>query len=160
MTSLNAKPNSSTKRQHQVLVTAGRRKGFDLAEIRRMVGGSLCGLSAAEASKWIEQFTGRPLSNPPGCKPPPYKGKPTPGITRMISDDQCQQIVRLATCYFDGDEGAARAWLQKNFGGADPRKVQPAATAKRGGEIIAVLKGMIKRRRNRAVRDRVTACPR
>lgn len=155
MAELNPRPGSSTKRQHRALVIAGRRLGFDLADVRKTVGGSLCKLSAAEASLWIGHFTGRDLANPPGQKPGAYKGKrPAPGTVRMITDDQVEQIVRLGVEYF-GEAHMLISWLVKNFkidstaarGQRGHRAiVRHLGTAKRAGEVIRVLKEMVQRK--------------
>ena len=158
MAQLNPKPGSSTKRQHQTLVIAGRRRGLELAETRKIVGGSITRLSAAEASEWIEHFTGHGLPNPPGQKPGPYKGKrPAPGTVRMITEDQADQIVRLGIAYF-GEAHLLIAWLVKNFkidavmarGQRGHRAVvRQLGTAKRAGEVIRVLKEMVARKGTR-----------
>ena len=153
MAALNPQPSSSSKRQHQVLVMAGRRRGFDLAEIRRMVGGSITALSAAVCSEWIERFSGRGLANPPGQKKSPYAGRRSNGNLRMITNDHIEQIIRLANQHFREDKDslcpedslcpAARNWLQKNFGVNHPRLL---ATAQRAAQVITVLKEMHQRR--------------
>lgn len=155
MAQLNPKPSSSTKRQHQALVIAGRRRSLDLAEIRKLVGGSITRLSAAEASDWIEHFTGRGLPNPPGQKPNTYKAKrATPGTVRMITKDHIDQIVRLGVAYF-GEAHLLIAWLVKNFREIDAvdargqrghrAVVRLLGTTKRAGEVIRVLKEMTTR---------------
>ncbi|MEK6798001.1 MAG: hypothetical protein AABZ12_03470 [Planctomycetota bacterium] len=147
--SLNVKPGSSTAKQHSSLVCAALRHGVDVHELRRMVGGSIRQLSARQCSDWIKRFSGRDLPHPPGKKPSLYAGRrATPGVSRMITDDQCAQISRLALDYFHNHGAAAREWLRKNFGVLDPRDL---LTAKRGGEVIVVLKGMIQRREPRAL---------
>ena len=153
MAQLNTKPFSSSKKAHTLLVVTGRKKGLDLAEIRRMVGGSVRRLSAKACSDWITRLTGKGLPNPPGEKPKAYKGRPAPGVTRMISDDQVEQIARLAADYFSDPsrareeaDKAAKDWLRKNFKVGGPRDL---GTAKRGGEVIAVLKGMLARKGRR-----------
>jgi len=83
-------PRSSTKKQHQTLVLAALNHGLDVHELRKMVGGSLCALSAKDCSDWIKHFSGRDLPNPPGGKPWPYdkrrrpsaRGRPSPRNTR------------------------------------------------------------------------------
>lgn len=142
MPSLNTKPGSSSKRQHQVLVMAGRRQGFDLAEIRKTVGGSIRRLSAAECSTWIEHFSGNGLPNPPGQKPSPYKGKRRTDATRIITNDQVEQIDRLGREFFD-EHRAFCTWLAKDFKVDDVRQL---ATAWRAGQVIRVLKDMLARR--------------
>ncbi len=142
MAELNPKPNSSTKLQHQRLAIVASRQGFDIHQARKLVGGSVCKLSAAECSKWIKHFSGQDLPNPPGRKPRAYKGKPTPGTTRMIKPDQIQQIDRLGYNYFGRDD-LYYSWLYKNFNVRDPYDL---ATAKRAGQVIRVLKQMLARR--------------
>lgn len=143
---LKTKPRSSTAKQRQRVVTSGLKRGFELSEIRKMVGGSISKLSSVEASDWIEKFSGEKLPNPPGEKPKPYKGKPNPGVTRMISTDQCEQIIRLLNDCFEGKSDAAYAWLKNNFKVDDPREL---LTAMKGGQVIAVLKSMITRKQAR-----------
>ncbi|HUX00685.1 MAG TPA: hypothetical protein VMY35_06865, partial [Phycisphaerae bacterium] len=118
MPELSTKPGSSTARQHSALVVAGKRHGLSLAEVRHAVGGSIKQLSAAKASDWITHFSGRPLPNPPGQKPSPYKGKPPArGTVRMIAPDHVEQIQRLGEEYFapDVDGAGLVKWLRKNF---------------------------------------------
>ena len=144
MASLNAKPGSSSKRQHQTMVITAARKGIALNDLRSMVGGSLRALSSAQASDWIKRISGQTLPHPPGQKPSPRKGRSAPGVTRMISEDQCEQIMRLAREYFDDDDDAARAWLLKHFKVHEPREL---ATAVRGAKVIVALKTMANRTR-------------
>ena len=145
MATLNPKPGSSSKAQHRTLILAARSQGIDTSELRSLVGGSIRKLSVATCSDWIKRFGGGDLANPPGQKPGPYTGKRSAGNVRMISADQIDQITRLAREYFDGQDPADSDWLLKNFKVADPRQL---ATAKRAGEVIAVLKGMHQRKRN------------
>jgi hypothetical protein len=159
MAELNSKPGSSTAKQHQALAIAGKGRGLSLAEIRKAVGGSLRKLSAAEASRWIEHFSGQGLPNPPGQKPSAYKGKrPAPGTVRMMTEDQIDQIMRLGVDYF-AEVHLLIAWLVKDFkvpdlaarGARGHRAiVRQLGTAKRAGQVIRVLKLMIARR-NRAI---------
>jgi len=143
MTTLRTTPGSSTPKQRQRLVILGRRKGLDLNEIRKTVGGSIKQLSAKGASEWIVRFGGGTLPNPPGKKPSVYKGKkPKPGVTRMITEDQIDQIKRLLFECFDGQSLRACEWLKKNFKVDLPVEL---ATAKRAGEVIRVLKEMSSR---------------
>jgi len=156
MAELNTKPFSSSKRQHQTLVIAGRRQGLELSEIRKFVGGSLRRLPAKQCSDFIERFSGRGLANPPGQKPGPYAGKKrTPGATRMITADQVDQIERLSWGYFP-DSTAFITWLAKTFKvphvqvtNLDETRaaIRQLATSKRAGEVIRVLKTMIARRK-------------
>lgn len=135
--SLNPKPGSSSKRQHQTLVVAGKRRGFVLAEIRKAVGGSIRRLSAAECSTWIKHFSGNGLANPPGEKASVYKGKKRTDATRMITPDQIQQIVRLMFEYFPGEFArSGLPWLRRNFKARAPSEL---ATAERAGQVIRVL---------------------
>lgn len=154
-------PRSSTKRQHQVLVLAGEKRGMDLAEVRRLVGGSLTALSAAKASAWIQQLTGRGLPNPPGQKPSPYprrRHRPLPRgerrdrggsvqegsrVLRLITADHIEQIGRLMLRYFDNNVAAASAWFEKNWKCQEPAQL---GTIERAGEVIRVLKDMVKRK--------------
>ena len=143
---LSTKPGSSTAKQRSTLVVAGKRRGLSLAEIRKMVGGSIKQLSAAKASDWITHYTGRELPNPPGQKPSPYKGKPPArGTVRMIAPDHVEQIQRLGEEYFapDVDGAGLVKWLRKNF---KVDSVHELGTAERAGEVIAVLKQMLTRR--------------
>lgn len=141
MAALNTKPGSSTPRQRQTLVIAGKRLGFTLNEIRAKVGGSIKELSAADASRWIEEFSRRPLPNPPGKKPRPY-GRRRTAAARMITDDHCEQIDRLILAYFD-DMHAGYTWLCNNFKAAFPREL---GTAERAGHVIHTLRTMIERK--------------
>lgn len=145
MAELNTKPGSSTPKQRSRLVVAGRRKGFDLDKIREMVGGSVKQLSALQACEFIERFGGGELSNPPGQKPRD-DSRPQPGVTRMRTADQVEQITRMLAEYFDGDHGRAANWLHANFGVRDPEKI---ATRQRAGQIIRVLKTMTARKGSR-----------
>ena len=153
MATLNPKPGSSSKKQHQVLVIAGRRQGLELPEIRKLVGGSITKLSAADCSKWIEHFSGKGLANPPGKAPGPY-GKKRSDAARMITDSHIRQIARLGMDYFQGLP-AFRAWLSKNFEVPNCRTpwapdlvdlIRQLGTAERAGQVIRVLKEMIDRR--------------
>lgn len=143
MAELNTRPGSSTAKQHQTLVVAARRRGLELPEIRRTVGGSIRKLSSAEASDWIKRFSGSDLPNPPGRKPSAYAAKKTTGAVRMITVDQVDQIERLMLEYFDYDRPLTQAWLRKNF---KVDTVRDLATAQRGGQVIVVLKKMHARR--------------
>ena len=154
MAKLNDKPGSSSAKQHQALVLAGRGRGFDLAEIRKMVGGSLRKLSSAEASKWIGKFTDRELPHPPGEAPRPYPRRKKKGVAaRMITKAHVQIILRLGREYFAADVGLG-TWLGRNFktrnvNGMGQNIVQVISdlkTAERAGQVIAVLKQMNSRR--------------
>jgi len=149
MAVLNDKPGSSSKKQHSTLVIAGQRLGFDLNEIRGMVGGSIRKLSARGCSDWIQTFTGRDLPNAPGKKPRPYKKRRSKqnrdregAVFRMIQPDHTHQICRLMREYFENDH-YAQLWLRKNFKVGQPHEL---LTAQRAGEVIAVLKRMLARR--------------
>lgn len=154
MATLHTTPGSSTARQHQTLVIAGRNRGMTLNEIRKLVGGSLRKLSSAAASKFIAQLSGRDLANRPGEKPSPYAGRPaTPGATRMITEDHVDQIVRLGAANFDNYEALA-GWLVKDFkvveipdlAFADLRRlIRGLQTAQRAGEVLRVLNIMLGR---------------
>ena len=144
MTTLNSKPGSSTAKQRSTLVIAGRRRGLELAEIRRMVGGSISRLSRAQASEWIKTLSGRDLPNPPGQAPGGYGGKrKDKGVARMRHPDVVEQIRRLMLWYFDGDEDHAADWLETNFGVRDPEDID---TADRAAKVSWVLKEMHERR--------------
>ncbi len=163
MAILNTRPGSSTAKQHQVLVMVAMDKGFNLAETRRMVGGSIRRLSAQEASDWIRRFSGRELPNPPGQAPRPYRRKRSPGepracpagvpaaraardqatSVRMVAAEHVEQIERLGLQYFDGDAEQFRAWLRKYHKVNDPREL---ATAARATNVIRVLKDMLTRK--------------
>ena len=155
MASLNPQPSSSSARQHQVLVLAGKRQGLELDEIRKMVGGSIRSLSAADCSEWIRKLSGKGLANPPGKAPRPYGRKRTDAI-RLITPFHFRRIASLGLKYF-GNYAAFGAWLSKNFVDEVPdRPAESAAqvedllrqlgTAERAGQIIRVLKEMIQRR--------------
>lgn len=152
MATLNTTPRSSSKKQHQKLVLAGLDRGFDLAAIRKAVGGSICKLSTAECSDWIKHYSGDDLPNPPGEKPSVYRRKRcSDGAVRMITDDLVEQIDRLGWAYFS-DVGKFENWLTKNFAmpfAAGPgriRVIRSLGTAKRATEVIVVLKRMLARR--------------
>ena len=161
MAQLNPKPGSSTKRQRYRLHQLKRDLGFTDDELHVIIGAaSTTHLSAAQASEWITHFTGRGLPNPPGQKPSSYKGKrATPGVTRMITDDQVDQIVRLGVEYF-GEVHLLISWLVKDFklpavearGARGHRAVvRHLGTARRAGEVVRVLKLMIARRNKKDV---------
>ena len=145
MAELRKQPGTSTPGQRQKLHMLKRRRKMSAEQFHDVLGVDSCTkLSSAEASDWIKRLGGGELANPPGKKPPAYKGKRGTGATRMISPEQIEQIDRLAMEYFDGDTVRARRWLKTNFKVDETREL---ATAKRGGEVIAVLKGMHNRRR-------------
>ena len=146
MPALSDKPKSSTGRQRQAIVLAAAKHGLDLAEVRRMVGGSVSALSAAQASQWIEKFSGRELANPPGGKRPPYTRRPRGrerGSPRMITAAHIEQIARLMLDYFDGNMTAAAAWFEKHWDCKEPRDL---GTTSKAGTVINVLKIMLKRK--------------
>ena len=157
MASLNTKPGSSSKDQHTTLVVSARHRGFNLAELRKAVGGSVRRLSVAECSQWITHFTGQGLPNPPGKKPPAYAKRNRTGAARMIQDEHVEQILRLLAAYWGNVDLAALTWLATNFkevrplaGKAVPDTIiRQLGTAKRAGEVIRVLNTMIKRRAQR-----------
>lgn len=172
MAELSTKPGSSSKKAHTALVCAARARGFTVHDVRKVVGGSICKLSAAECSEWIKRYSGRDLPNPPGKKPGVYKGKKkTPGTVRMITDDQVEQIHRLGLEHFSDACGYPYAqdfafWLARDFkleihwARDKPTEaelkdqIRRLATAKRGGQVIAVLKEMHNRRNRKQSRDR------
>jgi hypothetical protein len=161
MTGLSTKPRSSTKKQHRTLVPTGRRCGLDLAEVRRLAGGSITELSAHQASVLISRLTGRDLPNPPGRKPKAYQGKPAPGATRMITADHVAQIKRLGWEYFKSYTAFA-LWLERDFklkpysGDTIESTITQLATAQRAGEVIRTLKQMLERKGSRD-QERLTA---
>ncbi len=144
MAALKKKQGSSSPKQRQTLVIAGKRRGMALSEIRSMVGGSISELSSAEASAWITKFSGRDLQHEPGTKRSAYAGKKAEGL-RMITQDHVEQITRMGVTYFE-NESAFENWLDKNFKVRDPWKL---GTAARAGEVIKVLKAMHDRRDSR-----------
>jgi hypothetical protein len=170
--SLHDIPRSSSKKQHQTLVLAALKRGLDVHELRAMVGGSLCALSAKDCSDWIKHFSGRDLPNPPGGKPWPYRRRrpsprhrPSPrihaggippgvnagalgrSIPRTIQSDHIEQIGRLMLRYFEGNLAAASAWFLKNWKVKEPRDL---LTTARAGEVIRALKDMVARRESPA----------
>lgn len=169
---LRTQPHSSTARQHQTLVIAGQKRGMDLAEVRRTVGGSLRALSAADASRWIKLFTNRDLPNPPGGKLGPYQrrdrsrdrsrdqsrdrsrerkrpdgeGKDSlclRATPRIITPDHIEQIGRLMLQYFAGNVLAAQQWFRKTWHVQEPADLLDTEQA---GKVIKVLKDMVKRK--------------
>lgn len=142
MASLNTQPGSSSKAQRSVLVIEAKRRGIDLDELRRMVGGSVSALSAAKASEWIRQISGRPLPNRPG-QAPRTTARAREGIVRMVTPELVDQIERIGVSYFDGSEDAYRAWLRKYHGVDHPRML---ATARKAAQIATALKQMHTRR--------------
>ncbi len=158
---LNTKPGSSHPRQRSTLMVEGKRRGFDIDEIRKIVGGSVRALSAAQCSDWIKHFSGRDLPNPPGQKPRPCDNRKSTGATRMITTDQVDQIGRLGGEHFYNDRRKFLAWLSRNFkipftqrdlpvSPSECRdRVRALGTAKRGGEVIRVLKTMLARRQKK-----------
>ena len=150
MAELNTQPGSCTPRQRQRIVLAGKRRGMNVDEVRRLAGSKLHDLSSAQASALIKRLSGEDLPNRPGEKPRSYRGNPKAGTIRMITYDQCHHIDRLMMEYFARDSHRAAIWLQKNFKASETRLL---ATAKRGGEVIAVLKRMLARKKENQ------ACP-
>ena len=159
---LRATPNSSTNFQHQTLVIAASKKGIDLHELRKMVGGSLRRLSAADCSAWITRLSGRGLPNPPGAAPPIYSRRRRPAPTayglqptvsppRMIQVSHIEQIGALMLRYFGGNPAAASAWFKKNWKCAEPCEL---GTTKRAGQVIAALKRMLARKDQSRERER------
>ncbi len=140
MASLKTNPGSSTALQRKTIMIAARRRGLSVDQVRDMAGSRLHDLSSAGASDMIKRLSGKDPANPPGKKPSAYKGKPK-GL-RMRTDDQVQQIARLGSQCFD-DEAAFERWLFNNFGFPTPSQIE---TSKRAGEIIRVLKNMLKRK--------------
>jgi len=155
--SLREIPRSSTKKQHQTLVLAALKQGLDVHELRKMVGGSLCALSAKECSEWIKHFSGRDLPNPPGGKPWPYQPRrrrvphstidnrqsPIRSVPRMIQQEHIEQIGRLMLRYFEGNVAAASAWFLKTWKVKEPHDLLDTV---RAGEVIRALKIMVKRK--------------
>jgi len=127
-----------------VLHQIKRRHGWSDGELHDAIGAtSTTRLSAAQASTCIRRLSGTELANPPGQKPAPFAGKPRrTDATRMITPDHEEQITRLLGEYFS-DQAAGLAWLRKDFDANTPRDL---LTAKRAGQAIHVLKGMIARR--------------
>ena len=141
---LSTKPGSSTKLQHQTLAIVARRAGLDIHEVRKMVGGSLRRLSVAKCSAWIERLGGGKLPNPPGRKPGAYAGKKRePGVIRIIHPEHIEEIRRLGLWIFAPSAARFYAWLYKNF---KVNSIEDLATAERAGQVIRVLKGMLKRK--------------
>ena len=145
MAELNAKARSSTPKQRQRLHQLKRRLRWTDDELHEAIGvKSTTLLSAAQASEYIRRLGGGDLPYPPGQKPSPYAGKrKTTDAVRMISPDHVEHIERLLGECFD-DQAAGLAWLEKDFKVKHPRDL---LTAKRAGQVIRVLKDMIKRRR-------------
>jgi len=140
---LRSTPNSSTAKQHQTLVIAASKKGLDLHELRKMVGGSLRRLSAKECSDWIERLSGDALPNPPGGKPWPYPRRKARDTFRMVTADHIEQIGRLMLRYFENNQAAAIAWFRKNWKVDSPSDL---LSTKDAGEVIRVLKEMVERK--------------
>ena len=143
---------TSTAKQHQTLVIAASKKGTDLHELRKLVGGSLRRLSAKECSDWIERFSGKGLPHPPGAAPPAYprRRSPSPGVDagrntvpRMILTPYVDQIGRLMLRYFENNPAAAIAWFRKHWKCDSPREL---GTTERAGQVIAALKKMLARK--------------
>ncbi len=126
---------------------AKRCRGWSDEELHAACGvDSVTHLSVAQASACIERLSGQPLPNPPGTPGTPPnmpKRRTQPGVVRMRTPDQVEQVNRLMLWYFDGDAGAAAAWLKKNFGVSDPEHID---TAFRAGQIARVLHEMLDRR--------------
>jgi len=137
-------PGSSTAKQRQMLHRLKRRHGMTDDDLHEAIGAaSTTLLSARQASEAIERLSGRGLPNPPGCKPGSYasRRKP-PGVTRLITADHVEQIMRMGLDCF-GDRDIFLAWLSKDFKVGDPHQL---GTAKRAAELIRVLKLMLSRR--------------
>lgn len=158
MPQLNTTPGSSTPKQRQSLHRIKRRRAWSDAQLHDAIGAdSTTHLSAKEASASIERLSGMGLPNPPGEKPGAYAGKrKAPGVVRMITDDQVDQIERLMLEYFHGNKEQAYAWLHKNFGIPNliakldgPYLIRSLGSSKRAGQVIRVLKDMVTRNQNR-----------
>ncbi len=143
MAALNTKPGSSTPGQRMRLHQRKRRLGWTDDQLHDAIGASSTTLlSSVEASACIRRLGGGELPYPPGQKPAPFAGKrKRTDATRMIAPGHIEQITRLLRVYFD-DEAAGLAWLAKDFDAKHPRDL---LTAKRAGQVILVLKGMIER---------------
>lgn len=141
---LSTKPGSSTTAQRGHLMRQASRGGYTLEQVRDLAGGKLHDLSAAEASRLIQRLGGSELPNPPGQKPSPYKDKRRqPGVIRMITSDHVDQIMRLGFDAFDLSTGRLLAWLRHDF---NVDSIEGLATAERAGQVIRVLKQMLKRK--------------
>jgi hypothetical protein len=154
MATLNTNPGSSTAMQRQALHRIKRKRGWSDDQLHAAIGtGSTCDLSSQEASECITRLSGVKLPNPPGKKPSVYPDKKTPGVARMITEDQIEQISRLGLTYF-GIPREFRAWLAKDFkvphDGNVLHMIRQLATAERAGQVIRVLRMMHARRNGRA----------
>ena len=144
MARLRTTPESSTKEQRCKLHQLKRRLRMTDEQLHDAIGAeSTTALSAAAASECITRLGGGALPNPPGKKPSVYKGRAKPGVVRMISSDQVDQIERLIREYFNYDQEQSAVWFRSTFKCATIREL---GTAKRGAVAISTLKGMHTRR--------------
>jgi len=147
---LKAGAGTSTPAQRRKIVVLGKRKGLSIEAIRDLAGGKLHDLSSADASALIERLGGGELPYEPGTKPAPYAGRPkTSDAVRVIAQGHVDQIAALPVKYF-GNLDAEHAWLKKNFQAGEPREL---LTAKRAGQVIGVLKQMVKRKETEGPAD-------
>jgi hypothetical protein len=150
--------SSQIKRLHQLAIP----KGFTHEDLRALAEvESLKDLSSAQASDLIRQLGGGELKHAPGQAPPPSRERGrSRGTIRLITEAQLEQIERLGAEYFSAGQNPPRQvgghaqhsalstqhfrdWLSRDFKVATIRDL---ATAERGGQVIAVLKGMLARR--------------
>ena len=144
MAKLSTNPGSITQRQITAIWSTARGRGLSSEQVHEAAGGSLAALSRKQASDLIDRLGGGGLPNPPGEAPPPARHRAKPGVTRMITPEQIEQITGLLLDVFDDAESHAYAWLDKMF---KVDSIRALATAKRAGEVIRVLKEMRARRR-------------
>jgi len=142
--SLHTASGTCSAAQRKRLVIVARRAGFSVDSLRDHVGGKLHDLSSAEASSWITRLGGGDLDHPPGTAPRRKTERKKPGVIRMITPAQCEQITRLGAACFGAPEEAFSTWLKKNFKVSDAHAL---GTARRGGEVIAVLKRIQSRKK-------------
>ncbi|HUU83513.1 MAG TPA: hypothetical protein VM243_08420 [Phycisphaerae bacterium] len=154
---LDASPRSISRPQRERLFGLAKRRGMTIDALRAAVGGSISQLSKREASEAISRLGGKPLTHEPGHPPAPPHRRSERGVTRMIANDQVEQIMHGGLTYFGGDVGRFSGWLAKDFdcggaiepgedlAGVDRRlcaQIRTLATAQRGGQVIHVLRTM------------------
>jgi hypothetical protein len=142
MSQFSRQPGTITPNQIKAIHAICRKYRIDIDEVRESIGGSIKALSCKAASGLIENLGGGPLPNPPGQAPQEHHTR-KPGVVRMITSQNVEQIERLLGEYFDDGDGRAMAWLKKDFKVSTVREL---ATTHRAGQVVHTFKTMVARR--------------